>query len=90
LCEHENVYPFQKFVSYCLSSFPNDEQYKYMHHKHPRHKKYFLKKGHLGWANSKDSTLKAKFIMKYYFLPRSSRCKLNLGGVHLSLVKVIA
>jgi hypothetical protein len=28
LCGHENVYPSQKFVPSCLSSFPNDEQYK--------------------------------------------------------------
>jgi len=27
LCGHENVSPSQKFVPYCLSSFPNDEQY---------------------------------------------------------------
>jgi hypothetical protein len=27
LCVHENVSPFQKFIPYCLSSFPNDEQY---------------------------------------------------------------
>jgi len=31
-----------------------------MHHKHPKHKKYFQKKGHLGWANWKGSTLKGQ------------------------------
>jgi len=39
LCGHENVAPFQKFVPYCLSLFPNDEQYKYIHHKHPKQTK---------------------------------------------------
>ncbi len=34
-----------------LKGFPNGEQYKWMHHKHPRHKKYFKKEGHLGQAN---------------------------------------
>jgi hypothetical protein len=28
LCGHENVSPSQKFIPYCLSFFPNDEQYK--------------------------------------------------------------
>jgi hypothetical protein len=63
LCGHENVFPSQKFVSYCLSSFPNDEQYKGMNHKHSRHKKYLKKEGHLG-TNWKGSTLKAKFKIK--------------------------
>jgi hypothetical protein len=36
-----------------------------MYHKNPRHKKYFKKEGHLGWANWKCSALKAKFKMKY-------------------------
>jgi len=31
-----------------------------MHHKHPKHKKYFPKKGLLGWANWKGSTLNDK------------------------------
>jgi len=31
-----------------------------MHHKYPKHKKYFQKKGHLGWANWKGSTLKGQ------------------------------
>jgi hypothetical protein len=48
LCGHENVSPSQKFVPYCLSSFPNDEQYKWMHHKHLKHKKYFKKKATSG------------------------------------------
>jgi hypothetical protein len=48
LCGHENIFLSQKFVPYCLPSFLNDEQYKYMHHKHPRHKKYFKKEGRLG------------------------------------------
>jgi hypothetical protein len=32
LYEHENVSPSQKFVPYCLSSFPNDEQYNQIHY----------------------------------------------------------
>jgi hypothetical protein len=61
-----------------------------MHHKHPRHKKYLKKEGHLKWASWKGSTLKAKFKMDKILLPQSSRCRLNLNGLRLSLVKVIA
>ncbi len=38
-CPYDNVSPPQKFVPYCLSSFPNLEKYKWKHSKHPRHKK---------------------------------------------------
>ncbi len=44
LCGHENVFPSQKFVPYCLLSFPNDEQYKMMNHEHSRNKKYLKRK----------------------------------------------
>jgi hypothetical protein len=60
-----------------------------MHHKYPKHRKYFKKEGHLRWANWKGSTLKPNSKWNKIFLPKSSRCKLNVGGVYLSLVKVI-
>jgi len=61
---YEDVTPSQKFVPYCLSSFPNYEQYKWKHFKHLRHKKYSKKEGHLGLTNRNGSTLKAKFKIK--------------------------
>jgi hypothetical protein len=44
VCPYENVFPPQKFVPYYLSSFPNLEEYKWKHSKHPRHKKYLKRK----------------------------------------------
>jgi hypothetical protein len=44
VCPYENVSPPQKFVTYCLSPFPNHEEYKWKHSIHLRHKKYYIKK----------------------------------------------
>jgi hypothetical protein len=56
-----------------------------MHHKTLKRKKCFKKEGHLGWANWKGSTLKGQIQNEIeFFYPN------HLGGVHLSLVKVIA
>ncbi len=43
VCPCENVSLPQKLVPYCLSSFPNDEKYKW---KHLKHVKYSKKEGH--------------------------------------------
>jgi hypothetical protein len=45
---YEDVIPSQKIVPYCLSSFPNYEEYKWKHFKHLRHKKYSKNEDHLG------------------------------------------
>ncbi len=44
VCPYENFFPPQKFVPYCLSSFPNLEEYKWKHSKHLSHKKYLKRK----------------------------------------------
>jgi hypothetical protein len=58
VCPCENVSLPQKLVPNCLSSFPNDEEYKW---KHPQASKVFKKGGPLGmnqlrWFNFKGQT----------------------------------
>jgi hypothetical protein len=56
-------------------------------HGHPL---VFLKGRPLGMNQLKRLDFKGQIQNEKVFLTRSSRRRLNLGGVHLSLVKVIA
>jgi len=49
-----------------------------MHYKHPKHRKYFEKEGHLGWPNWKGSTLKGQIQNEIVFS--------NLGHLGVSLI----